>query len=131
MKLQVLVMGIALGAALVACSKPDKKEPMREGQQAQQTAASSGAKALFEARCSPCHGTSGKGDGPAAAALDPRPRDYTNKSWQASVTDEELKKVIVNGGAAVGKSAAMPPNPDLAGKPELDGLVAVVRSFAK
>jgi mono/diheme cytochrome c family protein len=134
MKMQHLVIGIVLGAAAVACSKSEQNKPMRENPQStqQQTAvAPSGAKELFEARCSPCHGMSGKGDGPAAAALNPKPRDYTNKSWQGSITDEELKKVIVGGGASVGKSPAMPPNPDLAGKPELDGLVAVVRSFGK
>ncbi len=135
MKKQLLVIAIALGAAAVACSKSDTSQgakPQAE-QPAEKAAAapSGGAKEIFAQRCTPCHGASGKGDGAAAAALNPKPRDYTNKEWQASVTDEQLKKVIVAGGAAVGKSAAMPPNPDLEGKPEVDGLVAIVRSFGK
>ena len=90
------------------------------------------AKKVFQQRCSICHGESGKGDGPGAAALDPKPRDYTDKAWQAQVTDEDLKKVILGGGAAVGKSATMAPNPDL-GKPDkaavLDELIKIIRSF--
>jgi hypothetical protein len=84
---------------------------------------------MFTQRCSPCHGESGHGDGPGSAALNPKPRNYTDAAWQKSVTDEQIKKTILYGGAAVGKSPLMPANPDLDGKPELDGLVAKVRSF--
>jgi len=35
---------------------------------------------IFRARCASCHGPDGKGDGPLAAALIPRPRDLT-RSW--------------------------------------------------
>lgn len=88
------------------------------------------AKSVFNERCSPCHGSTGKGDGPAAAALTPKPRNYTDKAWQSSVTDEQIKKTIVYGGAAVGKSAVMPSSPDLDGKPEVvEGLVKIVRGF--
>ena len=33
--------------------------------------------AIFEERCASCHGTAGRGDGPAAAALKSRPADLT------------------------------------------------------
>lgn len=84
---------------------------------------------MFKMRCSPCHGEGGHGDGPGAAALNPKPRNYTDVAWQKSVTDDQIRKTILYGGAAVGKSPMMPPNPDLDGKPELDGLVAIVRGF--
>jgi hypothetical protein len=72
------------------------------------------------------------GDGPGSAALDPKPRDFTSADWQASVTDDHLKKIIVYGGAAVGKAATMPPNPDLEAKPEVVAeLVKHVRGLAK
>jgi len=88
------------------------------------------ARSLFKARCTVCHGETGKGDGPGAAALNPKPRDYTNAEWQASVSDEQLRKVIVMGGAAVGKSPIMPGNPDLDAKPEVVGeLVKLVRGL--
>ncbi len=88
------------------------------------------AQEIFQARCVTCHGATGKGDGPGSAALDPKPRNYTSAEWQKSVTDEHLAKIIVEGGATVGLSPLMPPNPDLADKPEVvSALVAVIRSF--
>ena len=85
---------------------------------------------VFKNRCTPCHGANGKGDGPAAAALNPKPRDYTDAAWQKTVTDDQIKKTILYGGAAVGKSAAMPSQPDLESRPEvLDGLIKIIRDF--
>jgi mono/diheme cytochrome c family protein len=118
----VVVAGVAFG-----CSKKEES-----------TASSSApvvtpeASELFTQRCVTCHGADGKGTGPAAANLNPKPRDYTDPAWQGSVTDEDLRKVIVKGGAAAGKSPLMPPNPDLESKPEMvNGLVAKIRSFKK
>jgi cytochrome c551/c552 len=90
------------------------------------------SRGIFSQRCATCHGADGKGNGPAAAALSPKPRNYTDKHWQASVTDDQLKQTIVGGGASVGKSAMMPPNPDLTNKPDVvAGLVTMVRSFGQ
>jgi mono/diheme cytochrome c family protein len=36
------------------------------------------AKVLYMTNCAPCHGDKGKGDGPAAAALNPKPADHTS-----------------------------------------------------
>jgi len=86
---------------------------------------------FYAERCASCHGEKGNGDGPGAFAIKPRPRDYTDPAWQESVTDGELVKAIVRGGAAVGKSYMMPASYDLRSKPELTAaLVALVRSFA-
>lgn len=91
------------------------------------------AQAKWDTLCATCHGKTGRGDGPASAALAAGLlRDYSNLAWQKSVSDEYLAVVIVKGGAAVGKSPMMPPSPDLAGRPEVvRGLVEIVRSFAK
>lgn len=88
------------------------------------------AQTLYDQRCVACHGKTGKGDGPAANSLNPKPRDYSSKKWQASVTDAHIAKVISKGGVAVGKSAMMPANPDIKGK-TLDAMVALIRSFAQ
>lgn len=74
------------------------------------------AESIFANRCTPCHGASGGGDGPASATLTPRPRNFHDKVWQAAVNDEHIQKIIQYGGAAVGKSPAMPANPDLGDK---------------
>jgi len=77
-----------------------------------------------------CHGDHGAGDGPASAPLNPKPRAFADPVWQASVTDDQLKKTIVEGGAGVGKSVAMSANPELKDKPEeLTALVKIVRDF--
>jgi mono/diheme cytochrome c family protein len=77
------------------------------------------AQDIFALRCTPCHGPQGHGDGPASAGLTPPPRNFGDPTWQDSVTDEHVEKIIQYGGAAVGKSPAMPPNPDLTSKPEV------------
>ncbi len=37
-------------------------------------------KSLFETNCIQCHGGSGRGDGPAASTMNPRPRDFTSSN---------------------------------------------------
>jgi len=87
---------------------------------------------LFVTRCAACHGTEGTGNGPAAAGLNPKPRNYADRAWQKTVTDAEIEKAIVYGGAAVGKSPVMAANPDLQAKPGVVmALREKVRSFAR
>jgi mono/diheme cytochrome c family protein len=88
------------------------------------------ANKIYQTRCVMCHGADGKGDGPAAAALSPRPRSLGDPGWQQSVDDAHIEKILLSGGAAVGKSPLMPPNPDLSGKPDvLRALRQLVRDF--
>jgi len=90
------------------------------------------AKAMFGSVCATCHGMDGTGNGPAAVNLNPRPRNYTDGNWQSTVTDDQIKKTILVGGAGVGKSPMMPAQPQLKDEPEvLDGLVVIIRGFAK
>jgi mono/diheme cytochrome c family protein len=93
-------------------------------------AAMSDAEAIFKARCTMCHGPGGKGDGPAGAALSPKPRDMTDPAWQQSVNDAHIESIIAGGGPAVGKSPMMPANPDLKPKPDvIKALRQIVRRF--
>ncbi|HSP96176.1 MAG TPA: c-type cytochrome [Candidatus Dormibacteraeota bacterium] len=94
-------------------------------------AAEKEAQDIFKNRCTMCHGASGKGDGPAGVALNPKPRNWTDAAWQKDTPDEAIEKVILGGGQSVGKSVLMPANPDLANKPEVvKALRQIVRSFA-
>ncbi|MFO0745878.1 MAG: c-type cytochrome [Myxococcota bacterium] len=88
------------------------------------------ANEIFVGRCTPCHGVDGRGDGTASATLNPKPRNFHDEAWQKSVTDDHIMKIIKMGGAAVGKSAAMPSNPDITSSQVLTGLKEKVRSFA-
>ena len=93
--------------------------------------AAQAAEEIFKTRCTPCHGVGGAGDGPASAGLTPKPANLTLPEWQQKVTDDHIEKIITYGGMAVGKSAAMPPNPDLDAKPEvIKALRAYVRGLA-
>lgn len=90
------------------------------------------AEKYFKNLCVSCHGESGKGDGPSGAALNPKPRDWTDAKWQSEVKDEDLHKTILNGGTAVGLSALMPPSPQYKTRPGvIDALVEKVRSYRK
>jgi cytochrome c553 len=90
------------------------------------------ARKAFLGRCASCHGMEGKGDGPGATSLNPKPRNYTDKEWQKTVTDDQIGKTILYGGAAIGKSPIMPANPDLGSKPEMiTALVKIVRGFGQ
>ncbi len=66
-------------------------------------------KAIYNSFCVSCHGPGGKGDGVAAAALDPKPRDLSDAKYVSGLSNEHLIKVVSKGGASVGKSAFMPP----------------------
>ncbi len=95
-------------------------------------AISTEAKGIFETRCYTCHGMTGAGDGPGSAALTPKPRNFTDPAWQTSVTDDHINKIILYGGAAVGRSPMMPGNPDLIAKQDVvAALVKHVRSLGQ
>ena len=142
MKAQHLVLVLALAStAALACSKSENNGSTQSTSNRQPDPPNTGvpytgkidmdkAQVIFNERCAACHGTEGKGNGPASAALNPKPRNYTDKAWQGAVTDEQLRKTITLGGAAVGKSPIMPASPDLDEKPEVvEGLVKMVRKF--
>jgi mono/diheme cytochrome c family protein len=87
-------------------------------------------KAVYTTYCAACHGDSGKGDGVAAAALDPKPADYTDAARMAKLTDEDLYLVVKEGGAAQGKSALMVAWKASLTDQQIRDVVAYVRSFA-
>ncbi|MCX5723603.1 MAG: c-type cytochrome [Nitrospirae bacterium] len=64
-------------------------------------------KVVYKEYCSQCHGATGKGDGPAASGLDPKPAIHANIPFEKLPIDY-LYNVINHGGAAMGKSPNMP-----------------------
>jgi cbb3-type cytochrome oxidase subunit 1/mono/diheme cytochrome c family protein len=77
-------------------------------------------KAAFARNCAGCHGPAGKGDGPAAESLLPRPRDLTS----ARFSDRALSEYLWLGVPG----SSMPSWSDLSAI-DLRGLVAFVRSL--
>ncbi len=97
--------------------------------------AAKGKEVFVKTNCNSCHGMTGKGDGPVAAALDPKPRDYTKGDFKFDAngdgtagTDEDLALVIKNGAAAYGGSAMMMPNPTLSDA-DIALLIGYIRSL--
>jgi mono/diheme cytochrome c family protein len=82
----------------------------------------------FQKQCSTCHGEKGDGNGPMAMALKPPARNWTDRAWQESTSDDEIRDAIVKGGRGVGKSGMMPAY-DLPAE-VVDELVRLIRSFA-
>jgi mono/diheme cytochrome c family protein len=59
---------------------------------------------VYDASCANCHGTDGRGHGPAADALNPRPRDFTRGTYKFRTTtsgslpsDDDLYRAIAHG----------------------------------
>jgi len=64
-------------------------------------------KVIYKEYCSQCHGAEGKGDGPAASGLNPKPAIHANIAFDQLPMDY-LYNVVNHGGRSVGKSPSMP-----------------------
>jgi mono/diheme cytochrome c family protein len=81
--------------------------------------------------CSTCHGTEGKGDGAAAAAMDPKPANLADKAFYATRDDATLTKAIKEGGPAVGKSAMMAPWGSVLKDDQIKAVITHMKTFVK
>lgn len=87
---------------------------------------------MFTIKCAACHGMRGRGNGPAAASLIPRPRDFTAgfeyKSTPAgqAPTDSDLVRTIRNGLPG----SAMPYWRDLLADSEISAVAGYVKTLA-
>ncbi len=79
--------------------------------------------------CVACHGAAGKGDGPAAAALTPKPASFADAAFWTARTDDVVKKAIKEGGPAVGKSPIMAPLGAGLTDAQLTAVVAYLKTF--
>ena len=145
----IYVLGLCGALAFLGCKKelpknrtplgpvtstPLKTVPKPMKPQAKTAKYAVGGKAaeVYETRCALCHGDQGKGDGVGASGSPVPPRSFADAAWQKAATDAHIKKIIVQGATAVGMSALMPANGDLATQPNvLDGLVKIIRGFGE
>lgn len=88
-------------------------------------------KKIYDRNCASCHGLYGKGDGPAAVSMRPRPRDLTDQEYLKGLSDEDLLKVITYGGPSVGKSPFMPGWGSTLTKDDIIDIITYIRSLSK
>ena len=86
-------------------------------------------KATYGELCAKCHGPGGKGDGKEAATLATKPKDLTECPRMTKFTDDQLFKIVKQGGAAADLSKDMPPYGDALEDDEIRDTIAFVRSL--
>lgn len=84
-------------------------------------------KTLFEQYCATCHGTTGRGDGPAAQGLTPAPTNLSATIRGRFGGDAFLNWTISEGGTPV--NSAMPPFKEVLSKDELWKVVLYLRTL--
>jgi mono/diheme cytochrome c family protein len=87
-------------------------------------------KIKYDANCVGCHGATGKGDGAAAAALNPKPQDHTDGKIMNALSDKYLFDIIKDGGASMKKAPFMPASGKKLSDQEISDVVAYIRSLA-
>ena len=135
----ILVLAVTTHALLVGCGGKAQESattssPTPEGQIPGQSATDTSAaptdpvalgNKVYHDRCALCHGPEGKGDGPAAAGLNPKPRNHTDGAYMKSRTDEQLLEVIRKG------KGGMPAWGAVLSEQEIQAALKHVRSLAK
>lgn len=103
MSKQFLAAAVAVVAATVgigwAVGTWRARQPIPAPEKANPVAPTSGNRGelAFAVYCASCHGPEGRGDGNAAAALRPPPRDFAARPWRFAVTKESIRRVILDG----------------------------------
>jgi hypothetical protein len=97
-------------------------------------ASASGAQ-VFQTYCVTCHGAAGKGDGPAAAGLNPKPAAFAANGFRLDPNGngkkgelDDIKAVVRDGAAKYGGSPLMAPWPMLSAE-QLQGVAEHVDSL--
>ena len=85
---------------------------------------------IYATYCASCHGAEGKGDGAAAATLDPKPANHADAAYIGALSDEHLYQVISKGGASVGKSPLMAPWGGVVNDQGIRDLIAFIRKLS-
>ena len=86
-------------------------------------------KHLFLDYCAHCHGNHGDGDGFNAEFLDKDPAELSNPEFLAKRSDDQLFRVISEGGAKVKKSYLMPVFGHTLSEEEIWSLIAFIRQL--
>lgn len=84
---KLLAAGAAVVLATAAGAAAPKKTPDLVAK----------GKASYETNCAACHGDAGKGDGVAAAALTPKPRDLVSGKFERGTAPNQVFETVSKG----------------------------------
>jgi cbb3-type cytochrome c oxidase subunit III len=122
----------ALGLAIVAAATGATAGVTLLGQRGAVADPTRG-KTIYATHCVECHGADGRGDGPAAPVLTPRPRDFTSGKYEIRTTetgslptDQDLVRSVEDGLAAT----AMPGWKGVLRDDEIRDVVGYIKSLS-
>jgi mono/diheme cytochrome c family protein len=127
------VMALALSVACRTASQARPGDPLLDAIRAEEregklTYVESQGRHLFLHYCATCHGDEGRGDGQNASNLNPPPPDLTASGSGNAIL---LRKVIVEGSAAAGRSPLSPPWGRSLSEQEITYLITYCQSLGK
>ncbi|HUP21908.1 MAG TPA: ABC transporter permease subunit [Thermoanaerobaculia bacterium] len=131
----VLFLLLVVAVALVGCQAGEDGDATRsaaggrDGLHRVDAAMLERGQQVYVQNCAPCHGLTGKGDGTAAASLDPKPRDHSDRTYMDTLSDASIAEVVKVGGALRG-FPNMPSHPHVGGE-DMVGLIAYVRTLSR
>ena len=92
-------------------------------------------KLAYDRYCQICHGADGDGKGFNSYNLESsfsvKPFDFTDSLAVVKLSNEEIEKVISQGGRSIGKSQYMPPWGGVLNGDDIQNVMAYVRTFSK
>lgn len=116
MRLKIVLCGILVPLFLAATSQAYAKERAEDN---------------YRTYCTQCHGSQGNGTGINVRDMSVQPRDHTDTKAMSARSDQDLAKVIKEGGLSINKSVLMPPWGDVFSDEEVKDLVQYLRKLCK
>lgn len=112
---RLFAIGACSAALLWAAAAPAKEKPEDN----------------YRTYCVQCHGLQGTGKGINVRDMSVQPRDHTDAKAMSVRSDDDIYKVIKEGGVAIDKSVLMPPWGDVFSDEEIKDLVAHLRKLCQ
>lgn len=85
----------------------------------------------YRTYCTQCHGSQGNGKGINIRDMSVQPRDHTDAKAMSARSDQDLIKVIKEGGLSINKSVLMPPWDGVFSDEEVNDLAQYLRTLCK
>ena len=124
MRIKEKIFFLVLAAPVVyLCSCAILAAGQENNPSAADTKALEQGKAIYVRECSSCHGLQGKGDGPAAIALTPKPRNLAKVTADQNKTDDQFFQQISGG------RSPMPAYKSVLSDTQIRQVIAYIRSF--